>query len=862
MAKEKGGFKPADLKKHYFWIVLPLLVILALVFSFIARSSIKKAYEEKTTAITSAKEGADSVASDKKHPNDATIKAIKDETKILSDNVYNAWELMYNDQKIRNRWPRQLTSEFLDLVENKLKFKDPIGVGKPHLLEDYGYFIGKHLPDLIKEVNRRRCQVMDYKLLKKAELNSLQLTGLDERFWPIYVDKDADGNEFLYIGIHSSADDENSPLADAFLYDHDNDIVSRFENQEQHDAILKKEKHEHYYLDVDPWIRTPKDMIIWGVQANDLQGIIQAISTAGAEGGGGAAGGGAAGGGMAGGGMMGSGMAGGGGGPRGSMGGDASMSGGMGSELSGLGIGAVPGDGVDPAYDQVVGTSLEEIGGGSLGGGAGAGMGGMGGGRAGGMGAGMTGGMGGARTTMAGGGGRSGGMGGARTSMAGGGGRSGGMGGGMMGDTMGGASAEDPSWSEKIYPGLPSYKQRRRIVGNVDWPDPEIYSLPTWEQTAAHPESIEVWYAQETLWVYEALIHVIAETNKEYPDNISKAPVKCIEQMLIGQNAAVEWLTLSQTIGDLTGKSAASMGGGLMSVDSSAMMTGSGMPGAEGGFSLSGNAEEQAMTKILTGRYIGEDNTPLKADDKPPYSEFNMMPVCLKLAIDQRHIPDLLVSCANSAMPIDVKHVRVCPDNNVPFTMPIPLENMGGGEGGAAGGGSMMMGMDMMGGGMMGGGMAGGGMGGDAAGGGRGGRGAAGGMGGAAGDMMGGMGGVEIGRSELSQTEYGVDTIRVEIYGVINIFNKPNKAAFATGASAEEADAEAEATLAGGVKTEEGAETDESSDSDTTTTPTDATATPADATTTPTDSAATPTDAAATPADATATDADAPAGTN
>ena len=59
MAKSKGGFKPEDLKKYYFWIVLPILVILVLVFAFLAKSSIKKAYVEKTTAIKSAKDGAD-----------------------------------------------------------------------------------------------------------------------------------------------------------------------------------------------------------------------------------------------------------------------------------------------------------------------------------------------------------------------------------------------------------------------------------------------------------------------------------------------------------------------------------------------------------------------------------------------------------------------------------------------------------------------------------------------------------------------------------------------------------------------------------------------------------------------------------
>ena len=848
MAKDKGSFKPEDLKKYYFWIVLPILVLLAIAFTFIAKSKIKKAYVEKTTAISAAKDGADSVANDSKHPNDNTIKEIQAETKVLADNVFKAWTLMYDDQKLRNRWPRQLSREFLDLVENKLKFRDPIGVGKPYLLEDYGYFIGRHLPDLLKEMNRRRCQVQDYKLLKKAEMNMLGMTD-DERFWPVYVDHDGEGNEFLYIGIHSNKDDETSPLSEVYLYNRAQDVVAKVDDQALRDSLLKKETHEHYYLDVDPWILTPKDMIMFGVQTSDLSSIMSAISGGGA--GGGASGGGGLGamspmGGAGGPGGGASGGASGGGSARGD------MLGGAGGGLAGLGIGNIPGDGYDPAEEQVSGTTLEELGGGGLGGGmtgggrvGGGAMGGgaMGGGRSSGrMGGGMAGGG------MPGGGAMGGGRSSGRSS-----GRMGGgamAGGGMMSGDMSGASVEDPSWSQKIYPGLPPYKERRRIIGNVDWPDPEIYSLPTWEEDVSHPESIEVWYAQETLWVYEALIRVIAETNKEYPDNISKAPVKCVEQMLIGQNAAVEWLTLSETIGDLLGTSA-TMSGGLMSSSSEMMMSSSSaMTGSMemGGLALTGNAEEQALTKILTGRYIGEDGTPLKADDKPPFAEFNKMPVCLKLAMDQRRIPDLLVSCANSAMPIDVKHVRVCPDNNVPFTMPIPLENQSS-EGSSSG----MMGMV---GGL--GGVMPGGAGGIEGGGSGSGRGAMDGTGMGAGMDV---GGVDVGRSDLSQSEYGVDTIRVEIFGVINIYNEPNQANFATGASAEEADAEAEAILSGTEPgategAEEGAESaPESTDGTTTLAATDESAAPATPAATPatTDESAAPTEAP-TPAPATTTE--------
>ena len=761
MAKAKG-FKPADLKKYYFWIVLPLIVVVAIVFTFMVKGKIKKAYVEKSEAITTAKKDVDEVASNSKHPNDDTISAIKKETGILADNVYNAWTLMYDDQKMRNRWPRQLSREFLDLVENKLNFRDPIGVGKPYLLEDYGFFIANHLPDLLVEMNRRRCQVKHYKLLKKNEMSLLGIQGLEERFWPVYVAKDADGNNITYVAIYSDLENEKSPIRDVLLYDVKKDLVSQIDDSQLRDELKAVTDPEPYYLDVDPYILDPKNMIEYGMQDTDLQSIMQAIQSPGVEGGGSA--------GVSGGGAgpmsAGPGSTGGpGGGSRGSANGMGEVGGSMGGMS--FGIAQIPGDGYDPAEEQVAGTSLEELGGGGAVGGM-TGMPGM----PGATGGGTPGAVGG-RSARGGAGGPGGVTGGPR----------GGMGVGGMGGMEGGTNVEDPSWSQKIYPGLPPYKERRRIVGNVDWPYPEIYSMLTWDSQSS-PTSIEVWYAQETLWVYEALIRVIAATNAtsaEYTDNIAKAPVKCVEEMLIGQNAAIEFTTLGETIGDLTGKSANTMDMGVTSSDMMASVTG--MAGGEASI-LSGSAENQALTKILIGRYVGDKDDkkdqPLMHDDKPPYAEFNKMPICLKVDIDQTRIPDLLVSCANSTMPIDIRHIRIMPDNNVPFVMPIPLENMTM----DAAAGSMMGAMgDMMGG--MSGGLS-------SSGGndpnGRNSRGAAGDMNGMGG--MGGLGGVEIGRSDLSQSEYGPDTIRVEIYGVINIYNKPNKANFATGASAEEADAE------------------------------------------------------------------------
>ncbi len=749
MAKaKKAGIKLEDIKRNYFWIVLPLVVVIAFVFTMLAKGKIKKAYVEKSEAVQAEKKSVDSIAGNNKHPNEKTISEIEGVTDVLKTSVFDAWGLMYDDQKERNRWPRQLSREFLDLVEKKLKFRDPIGVGRPDLLEDYGYFIANHLPDLLKKMQRRRVQVKEYKLLKKAEMDHLGITGLEERFWPVYVSTDADGAQLCYVGILSDPENEESPLADVYLYDVKKDLVSACEDSALRDQLKAKER-EPFYREVDPWIATPKDYMTFGVTV-DANAIMSAIS--GTDAAGGASGGSSMMGSSSMGGSSMGGASGGSGGARGSMDG-AGGPGGMGGDSSmggGAGSGAIPGNGIDPAEMQIAGTTLEGLAGGTA-----TGRGGMGGGAAGGA---MTGG-------------------------AAGGAAGGGMAGGAAGRGMG-ATTEDPSWAQQKYPGLPPYKERRRVVGNVDWPEPEIYTLPTWE-SEAYPKSIEVWYAQETLWVYEALISVVAETNKDY-DTIAKAPVKCVENMLIGQQAATEWGALKTTIGDLTGASAANAMGDMMGSSSMMMSSsmGSSSMGSMGSSSSGGSAEMQAADAILMGRYLDLEGKPLLASDKPSFAEFNMMPVCLKVVIDQRRVPELLVSCANSAMPIDVKHIRVCPDNNVPFTMPVETTASADmmGMGGSMMGGSSMMGSSSMGGSSAGG--------------------ASGGAGGARGSMDGAggpggseTGGVEIGRSELGLSEYGADAIRVEIFGVINIYNEPNKDAFGTGKEAQAAENAADVAL-------------------------------------------------------------------
>ncbi len=60
------------------------------------------------------------------------------------------------------------------------------------------------------------------------------------------------------------------------------------------------------------------------------------------------------------------------------------------------------------------------------------------------------------------------------------------------------------------------------------------------------------------------------------------------------------------------------------------------------------------------GRYVDEKGMPLVAGAAAP-PEFKRMPIFMQLLFDQREISRLLVECANSPLPIEVRQLRVSP---------------------------------------------------------------------------------------------------------------------------------------------------------------------------------------------------------
>lgn len=240
-------------------------------------------------------------------------------------------------------------------------------------------------------------------------------------------------------------------------------------------------------------------------------------------------------------------------------------------------------------------------------------------------------------------------------------------------------------------------------IGIVEWNLQDLQRIRAQFDWPTTPTTFEVRLAQENLWVYEALLWIIRETNSG-ATSYYNAPIKRIESLQIGQEAAVSLLAAQTRLFGAGMYAAGAMGpgapgegtglGGMMTMPGMApgMPMGSpmfpgmgssmyypseygpggpeggpgmgmpgmpGMPGAGAGATVS--REEMIRQRLTHFRYVDKEGKPLAADAPHPFAEFKMMPVRMLLFMDQRRIPRLLVNCANSPMPVQVRVVSLRP---------------------------------------------------------------------------------------------------------------------------------------------------------------------------------------------------------
>lgn len=224
----------------------------------------------------------------------------------------------------------------------------------------------------------------------------------------------------------------------------------------------------------------------------------------------------------------------------------------------------------------------------------------------------------------------------------------GGMPGGMPGAGMYGANQEE-------------------MVGLVEWTLSDYDRLVNRFTWTAVPSTLEVMLAQEDLWVYEALLRVIQSANKDAKTQ-ANAAVKKIEAIEIGKDSRAAW-----------GSGPAS-GAGLP-------------PGAGLGVPLAGpgpGAGTSDDQNLFAARYVDESGQPLTLKAEYPYvdhpfAEFKMMSIHMRLVMDQRRLPKLLVDCANSNMPIEVRRVRIVKSPTSTLDLGSQMQKAGAPAGGPGG---------------------------------------------------------------------------------------------------------------------------------------------------------------------------------
>jgi len=219
----------------------------------------------------------------------------------------------------------------------------------------------------------------------------------------------------------------------------------------------------------------------------------------------------------------------------------------------------------------------------------------------------------------------------------------------------------------------PAAEEGDTIVGLVVWNKHHRAALEqryNLRRQSGTPSTLNIRLAQEDMWMLENLAKVIRQTNEGAQDVIA-VPIKRIDSLDIAQWA----------INDAVRESPKVFSEGS---DPNAGPTGAfGQGGGTGEVPTDpAEREKAADDELLNGRYLGDTGQPLQAGDAGPYAEFKLIFVRMKVVIDQRKIPELLVNCANAPLPIEVVRFRM---DEPLVSSGVKPTNAGGGGGGLAG---------------------------------------------------------------------------------------------------------------------------------------------------------------------------------
>lgn len=140
------------LKQNHFWVLSGLIALIGLFCWWSAAGSLTKQYEANKSKIMAEFSSMQSEKSKPFHPNEEINKRQVEETNLLSAEVFELWQKLYEAQGENVLvWPAALSTAFRDAVD-KLEF----GAAIPsNLRENYQNYITRHFTKLPEKIGAR-----------------------------------------------------------------------------------------------------------------------------------------------------------------------------------------------------------------------------------------------------------------------------------------------------------------------------------------------------------------------------------------------------------------------------------------------------------------------------------------------------------------------------------------------------------------------------------------------------------------------------------------------------------------------------------------------------------------------------------
>ena len=139
------------IKKYHFWVICGALVLTVLICWWMATGGLAAQFQKQKSQIESAFSGLQGIRSG--HPNQPLIDEVERRNTELKKNVFEAWEILYNEQKEKNPFPTEVLGEDFKRQFESLRPQEELA---RRYRERYQNFIKKYFPKLMQRIDVRR----------------------------------------------------------------------------------------------------------------------------------------------------------------------------------------------------------------------------------------------------------------------------------------------------------------------------------------------------------------------------------------------------------------------------------------------------------------------------------------------------------------------------------------------------------------------------------------------------------------------------------------------------------------------------------------------------------------------------------